>query len=79
MTNHGAGEQLLAAGVLQDDPNSDITTSWMLHQVHIVHDQTHIETRHGGHLPLEWFLLNNQSTIDVFINCHLLRNIWRIG
>ena len=26
---HGAGEQLLNAGVLQDDPDSDITTIWM--------------------------------------------------
>ena len=52
-THHGAGEQLLNAGVLQDNPDSDITTSWMFNQVHIVHDQTHIETRHGGCLLLE--------------------------
>ena len=71
-TNHGAGEQLLTAGVLQDDPNSDITTSWMFNQVHVVHDQTHIETQHGGRLPLEWVLLDNQSTIDVFVNRRLL-------
>ena len=44
MTNHGAGEQLLNAGVLQDDPDSNITTCWMFNQVHIIHDQTHIET-----------------------------------
>ena len=69
---HKKGEQLLTAGVLQDDPNSDITTSWMINQVHIVHDQTHIETRHGGCLPLECVLLDNQSTIDVFVNRHLL-------
>ena len=76
---HGAGEQLLNAGVLQDDPDSDIATSWIFNQVHIVHDQTHIETRHGGCLPLEWVLLDNQFTIDVFINRRLLRNIRRIG
>ena len=28
-TNHSAGEQLLTAGVMQDDPNTDITTNWM--------------------------------------------------
>ena len=28
-TNHGAGEQLLNSGVLEDDPNTDITTNWM--------------------------------------------------
>ena len=69
-TNHGAGEQLLTAGVLEDDPNTDITTNWMFNQVHV--DQTHIETRHGGCLPVEWVLLDNQSTIDVFVNHHLL-------
>ena len=78
-TKHGAGEQLLNAGVLQDDLDSDITTSWIFNQVHIIHDQTHIETRHGGRLPLEWVLLDNQSNIDVFVNCRLLRNIRRIG
>ena len=71
--------QLLHVGVLQDDPDSDITTSWIFNQIHIVHDQTHIETRHGGRLPMEWVLLDNQSTIDVFVNRHLLRNIRRIG
>ena len=79
MTNHNAGEQLLTAGVLEDDPNTNITANWMFNQVHIIHDQTHIETRHGGHLPLEWVLLDNQSTIDVFVNRRLLQNIWHIG
>ena len=78
MTRHGAGEQLFNAGVLQDDPNSDITTSWMFNQVHIIHDQTHIESQHGGCLPLEWVLLDNQSTIYVFVNRRLLRNIRQI-
>ena len=44
-----------------------------------MHDQTHIKTRHGGHLPMEWVLLDNQSTIDVFVNHRLLRNIRQIG
>ena len=74
-TNHSAGEQLLTAGVMQDDPNTDITTNWMFNQVHVIHDKTHIETRHGGRLLLEWVLLDNQSTIDVFVNCRLLQNI----
>ena len=78
-TNHGTGEQLLTAGVLEDDPNTDITTNWMFNQVHVIYDQTHIKTRHGGRLPLEWVLLDNQSTIDVFVNRHLLQKIRRIG
>ena len=70
--NHGAGEQLLNSGVLKDNPNTDITTNWMFNQIHVIHDQSHIETRHGGRLPLEWVLLDNQSTIDVFVNRRLL-------
>ena len=79
-TRHDSGEQLLHSGVLQDDPDldNDITTSWAFHQVHMVHDQAHLETRHGGRLPLEWVLLDNQSTIDVFVNRRLLKNIRRI-
>ena len=75
---HEAGEQLLHSGVLQDDPNNDITTSWIFSQLHVVHDQTHLETRHGGRLPMEWVLLDNQSTINVFVNRWLLKNIRRI-
>ena len=74
-TKYDSGEQLWHVGVLQDDPNIDITTSWIFNQVHTVHDQTHIETRHGGRLLMEWVLLDNESTIDVFINHQLLRNI----
>ena len=51
----------------------------MFSQIHVVHDQTHLETRHGGRLPLEWVLLDNQSTIDVFVNRRLLKNIRHIG
>ena len=43
-TKHDCREQLLHAGILQDDPDSDITTSWMFNQIHVVHDQTHLET-----------------------------------
>ena len=34
-----------------------------------------IETQHGGQLPPEWILLDNQSTVDVFTNRRLLKNI----
>ena len=78
-TKHDSGQQLLQAGLLQDDSESDVTTSWMFSQIHVVHDQSHLETRHGGRLPLEWVLLDNQSTIDVFVNRRLLRNIRRIN
>ena len=45
-TNHSAGEQLLTAGVLEDNPNTDITTNWMFNQDHVIHDQTHIDAYH---------------------------------
>ena len=77
-SKHESGEQFLHSGILQDDTNSNITTSWIFSQVHVVHDQTHLETRHGGRLPMEWVLLDNQSTIDVFVNHRLVKNIRRI-
>ena len=77
-SKHESGEQFLHSGILQDDTNNDITTSWIFSQVHVVHDQTHLETRHRGRLPMEWVFLDNQSTIDVFVNHRLLKNIRRI-
>ena len=40
-------------------------------------DLRNVEAQHGGHLPPEWILLDNQSTVDVFTNCRLLKNIRR--
>ena len=31
-------------------------------------DVRNVETQHGGRLPPEWILLDNQSTVDVFTN-----------
>ena len=36
-----------------------------------------VQTQHGGCLPPEWILLDNQSTMDVFTNRRLLKNIRR--
>ena len=36
-----------------------------------------VETQHGGRLPPEWILLDNQSTVDVFTNRRQLKNIHR--
>ena len=30
-------------------------------------------------IPTSWILLDNQSTVDVFANCHLLHHIWTVG
>ena len=34
-----------------------------------------LQTCHGVHIPKEWILLDSQSTISIFSNCHLLKNI----
>ena len=40
-----------------------------------VQDVCNVEVQHGGYLPPEWILLDNQSTVDVFTNRCLLKNI----
>ena len=40
-------------------------------------DVRNVETQHGGRLPPEWILLDNQSTVDVLTNRRLLKNIQR--
>ena len=36
---------------------------------------TTTNTRHGAHIPKEWILLGSQSTVSIFSNRRLLRNI----
>ena len=64
------GEMLFAA--LNLDGAEDNDTSFVF-----VQDVRNIETEHGGRLPPEWILLDNHSTVDVFTNRRLLKNICR--
>ena len=57
---------------LELDEVEDHNTSFIF-----VQDVRNVETQHGGRLPPEWILLDNQSTVDVFTNRHLLKNIRR--
>ena len=38
-------------------------------------NMTSSNTRHGAHIPKEWILLDSQSTVSIFSNRRLLRNI----
>ena len=57
---------------LDEMDKEDNDTSFVFTQ-----DMRNVEAQHGGHLPPEWILLNNQSTVDVFTNRRLLKNIRR--
>ena len=57
---------------LELDEAEDHDTSFVF-----VQDVRNVQTQHGGHLPPESILLDNQSTVDVFTNRRLLKNIWR--
>ena len=63
-------EMLFAALNLDGDEDND--TSFVF-----VQDVRNVETQHGGRLPPEWILPDNQSTVDVFTNRRLLKNIRR--
>ena len=57
---------------LELDEAEDHDTSFIFMQ-----DVRNVQTQHGGCLPPEWILLDNQSTMDVFTNRHLLKNTQR--
>ena len=62
-------EEMIFASLNITD-TEDNNTSFVFAQ-----DVRNVETQHGGQLPPEWILLDNQSAVDVFTNRRLLKNI----
>ena len=71
-TTEQTNEMNLATLNVDEIDTEDNDTSFVFTQ-----DMRNIEAQHGGHLPPEWILLDNQSTVDVFTNRRLLKNIRR--
>ena len=78
---HATGSQMLIAGVEHGEFDDDAKVAFQF--TNIGHGQREggrlgsivCELDNVGHLPREWILLDNQSTIDVFQNAELLTNI----
>ena len=62
--------QLLMSGAMYDEQEDEDTAYHFL----LLMDEMP-QTHHGAHIPKEWILLDSQSTISIFSNCHLLKNI----
>ena len=69
-TTQTTQEMIFASLNIADTEDND--TSFVFAQ-----DVRKVETQHGGQLPPEWILLDNQTTVDVFNNRRLLKNIRR--
>ena len=68
--NSGSAEQLFMSGSL-NGAMGDINTAYQF----LNSSNGNSQTRHGAHIPKEWILLDSQSTVSIFSNLRLLRNI----
>jgi hypothetical protein len=65
--NSPAENVMLTTGVLSDDTTEQM--SFVFNTVNNSHES----------IPPSWILLDNQSTIDIFTNNNLLKNIRKVG
>ena len=70
LTTEQMNEMNCASLNLNKMEKEDHDTSFVFTQ-----DMHNVEAQHRGHLPPEWILLDNQSTVNVFTNQRLLKNI----
>ena len=67
-----SGATLLLSGVAEGEFDDDITNGFQF----LTHtNETVFQSNGGAAVPNTWILLDNQSTVDVFHNAKLLRNI----
>ena len=63
-------EQMFMSGAISG-AQADIGTTYQF----LVSTNGAPQTHHGAHIPKEWILLDSQSTVSIFSNHQLLRNI----
>jgi len=69
--NTNEGNVLVTSATLEVD-QSEFT----FHMQHSINNDTKKPTdKSSNHIPMDWILLDNQSTIDIFTNSSLLKNI----
>ena len=70
---HQTGSMLLTAGIENGEFNHDVHFQFLQHT-----KEVSLKLDESGKIPKSWILLNNQSTVDVFYNANLLRNIRKV-
>ena len=64
---------LLTAGIENGEFNHDVHFQFLQHT-----KEVSLKLDESGKPPKSWILLDNQSTVDVFYNANLLRNIRKV-
>jgi hypothetical protein len=65
----------LAEGEFKEGDHVNFLTGVQFVEEHSVGTTMHMKSLEGGHVPSNWTLLNNQSTVNIFHNAKLLTNV----